>query len=52
MNATVATTVWVWWIVNLDTGETKRSRAGDRATACALVGWNIEYCAARILRRA
>lgn len=43
---------WVWWVINLDTGETRQSNACDRCTACALVGWDIEYCSAHILRPA
>lgn len=45
-------TCWVWLVVNLDTGESKRVSACDNATACAVAGWDLDYCVAHIVRRA
>lgn len=38
-----------WWIVNLDTGETRRVRALDSHSACAAAGWHAQHCDARVL---
>jgi hypothetical protein len=41
--------MYTWWIVNLDTGETRTTRAHDNASACRVVGWCLDYCVARIV---
>jgi hypothetical protein len=38
-----------WWIVNLNTGETRHVRAYNNRDACEAVGWRLAYCDARIL---
>lgn len=42
-------TAFDWWIVNLDTGETRRVRAADTASACRAAGWQEEACDARLV---
>lgn len=42
-------TVITWWLVNLDTGETRRVRAADEADACRAAGWPAEACDVRLL---
>lgn len=39
----------VWWVVNLDTGETRRVRALDASGAARAAGWRSDCCDARIV---
>ena len=38
-----------WWIVNLDTGETRRARALNESDACKATGWRQDCCDARVV---